>query len=450
MRRFLFTILLAAGFSASAAAQPSYTLAECLEQAVSHNRSLANARTDVAMAAEDEAVAFTHFFPSVSLGATGFVAAKDLMRTEMDLSGVAAAYGPAFEQMGLALPERYSMSMMKKGYMADAIATQPLYAGGQILNGRKLAALQSEVRRLQLQMSERDLKQNVTEYFWQIAALRTNVATLDTALHQLEAVHRYTGDYVRAGMTHRNALLQIELKQQEMLSQRLQLANADALLRLVLAQLCGFEPESFDIAFSGIGKEACPRPATLFVSPADAVETRVELALAEQNVASQRLQERMERGKLLPSVAIGAAGMYQNMELGGGMDNMKNANLLGFATVSVPLTDWWSGRHSLRKMRLAREKAENDRQDAREQLQTDILSAWNSLTEGYAQIEVAERSVSAADENLRLTTDEYRAGTIAITDYLDAVTIYTQAHNRLTEAMAEYQTRQAAYRSKTR
>ena len=47
-------------------------------------------------------------------------------------------------------------------------------------------------------------------------------------------------------------------------------------------------------------------------------------------------------------------------------------------------------------------------------------------------------------------SQEYRAGTIAITDYLDAVTIYTQAHNRLTEAMAEYQTRQAAYRSKTR
>ena len=101
-------------------------------------------------------------------------------------------------------------------------------------------------------------------------------------------------------------------------------------------------------------------------------------------------------------------------------------------------------------MRLAREKAENDRQDAREQLQIDILSAWNSLTEGYAQIEVAERSVSAADENLRLTTDEYRAGTIAITDYLDAVTLFTQAHNRLTEAMADYQMRQASYRSKTR
>lgn len=450
MRQFLFILYLAAGLAATAAPEHLYSLEECCEHAVGNNRSLANARTDVALAAEDEAVAFTRFFPSVSLGATGFMAAKDLMRTEMDLSGAAQAYGPALQQLGLMIPERLEVSMMNKGVAADAMATQPLYAGGQILTGRKLAALQSEVQRLRLQMSERDLRQSVAEYFWQICALRANAATVDTVLRQLEGVHRYTDDYVRAGMTHRNALLQIELKQQEMESQRLQLANADALLRLVLAQLCGLEPSTFDVGMENIAPEDCPRPQTLFVAPADAVETRVELALAERNVRAQELQERMERGKLLPSLAVGAAGMFQNMELGGGMENMKNANLIGFATLSVPVSDWWGGRHSLRKARLERKKAENSRMEAREQLQTDILSAWNSLTEGYAQIEVAERSVHSADENLRLTNDEYRAGTIPLTDYLDAVTLYTQAHNRLTEAVAGYQTRKAAYMSKTR
>ena len=180
------------------------------------------------------------------------------------------------------------------------------------------------------------------------------------------------------------------------------------------------------------------------------MENRVELALAERNVRAQQLQERMERGKLLPSVAIGAAGMYQDMELGGGMDNMKNGNLIGFATVSIPITDWWGGKHTLRKARLQRQKAENSREEAREQLEIDILSAWNNLTEGYAQIEVAQRSIASADENLRLTTDEYRAGTIDITDMLDAVTLYTQAHNRMTEAVANYQTRMADYLQKTR
>ena len=299
-------------------------------------------------------------------------------------------------------------------------------------------------------MEERDLLQHVAEYYWQICALRANAATVDTVLAQLRGVHRYTENYVKAGITHRNALLQIEMKQQEMESSRLQLDNADALLRMVLAQLCGMKPQGFDVRPEATRPEDCPKPATLFIAPADAVENRVELALAERNVRAQQLQEHMERGKLLPTVAIGAAGIYQDMALGDGMDNMKNGNLIGFATVSIPITDWWGGKHTLRKARLQRQKAENSRDEAREQLEIDILSAWNNLTEGYAQIEVARRSITSADENLRLTTDEYRAGTIDITDMLDAITLYTQAHNRMTEAVANYQTRMADYLQKTR
>ena len=449
--RYFSVILLAFGLLGTAPLQAqTFSLQECQDMAVANNRSLANTRTDMAMAAEDEAMAFTKFFPSVSAGATGFIAAKDLIRTERDLSGLAAAYGPALGQLGMAIPESYAVSMMKKGAVADVMATQPLYAGGQIRTGRKLAALQHEVRRLQVNMEERDLLQHVAEYYWQICALRANAATVDTVLAQLRGVHRYTENYVKAGITHRNALLQIEMKQQEMESSRLQLDNADALLRMVLAQLCGMKPQGFDVRPEATRPEDCPKPATLFIAPADAVENRVELALAERNVRAQQLQERMERGKLLPTVAIGAAGIYQDMALGDGMDNMKNGNLIGFATVSIPITDWWGGKHTLRKAQLQRQKAENSRDEAREQLEIDILSAWNNLTEGYAQIEVARRSITSADENLRLTTDEYRAGTIDITDMLDAITLYTQAHNRMTEAVANYQTRMADYLQKTR
>lgn len=450
--RYLSILFLSLGLlsAASSQAQKRCSLQECLDMAVANNRSLANSRTDVAMANEDAAVAFTKYFPSVSAGATGFIAAKDLVRSEMDLTDVAAAYGPALGQMGIAIPESYSISMMKKGAVVDVMATQPLYAGGQIRTGQRLAALQKEVRRLQVDMAERDLRQNVTDYYWQICALRANAATVDTVLAQLKGVHRYTSDYVNAGIAHRNDLLKIELKQQEMESDRLKIANADALLRMVLAQLCGAKPEDFDISTEDVHPESCPKPQSLFISPAEAVENRVEMALAEQNVRAEKLQERMERGKLLPTLAIGTAGMYQQMDMGDGMEDMKNGNLIGFATLSIPITDWWGGKHSLRKARLQREKAENSRDDAREQLEIDILSAWNNLTEGYAQIEVAQRSITSADENLRLTTDEYRAGTIDITDMLDAITLFTQAHNRMVEAVANYQTRMSDYLKKTR
>ena len=74
--RYFSVILLAFGLLGTAPLQAqTFSLQECQDMAVANNRSLANAHTDVAMAAEDETVAFTMVVRSVSAGATGFIAA---------------------------------------------------------------------------------------------------------------------------------------------------------------------------------------------------------------------------------------------------------------------------------------------------------------------------------------------------------------------------------------
>jgi outer membrane protein TolC len=58
--------------------------------------------------------------------------------------------------------------------------------------------------------------------------------------------------------------------------------------------------------------------------------------------------------------------------------------------------------------------------------------------------------VEEAAENLRMSTDQYNAGTETISDLLDAETLNRQARNQLSEAMATYQIRLADYLRKTR
>lgn len=465
----ILTTILAFGTMLCAAALPvesagALTLADCQRMALENNRSLQSARLDLKMADEDVRIAFTNYFPSVQAGATGFIGAKDLMRSTMDLTSIGETYGPMLMQMGFGemlmnMPPQSDISMVKKGVMANIMVMQPLYAGGQIYNGNKLAALQQEVRRLQITMSEKNIAQSVAEYYWQIVSLRGNISTLDAVDEQLNGIHTLTENYVKAGMINRNDLLTVELKQQETASARLQVNNAIELLRLVLAQLCGADVETFqpDCASFDAAKVDLKAPDTYFVSPAEAVLNREELMLAAKNVDAQALQVKMERGKYLPSVAVGAAGLYQGIDMGdmsvkngGNMYNMSTGNLVGLATVSVPISDWWGGKHSIRKAQLAREQAENDRNDAQERLQIDILSSWNNLTEAYAQIEIARKSVASATENLRLNREQYGAGTTPISDLLDAVTLYTKAGNDFSSAVATYEIRVSEYLRKTR
>ena len=142
-------------------------------------------------------------------------------------------------------------------------------------------------------------------------------------------------------------------------------------------------------------------PAAFYVPVEEALDNRTEYRLAEKNVEAQKYRKRMERGKRLPTVGVGAGYLYYNVT-----DKNVDDGLV-FAQVSVPISDWWGGAHALKKARIREQQAENDRQQAREML--------------------------------------YEAGTAPLTDLLDAETLYTRNCNDFTSACAAYRTSLARY-----
>ena len=74
--------------------------------------------------------------------------------------------------MGLS-PEM-QMAFMKNGLVGDVSATLPLFTGGQIVNGNKLAKVNVEVNRLQQRQSQNEVTLTVENYFWQVVMLKEN------------------------------------------------------------------------------------------------------------------------------------------------------------------------------------------------------------------------------------------------------------------------------------
>lgn len=443
---------------------------QALQQAaIQNNRTLQSSRIAVQMAQEDRKQAFTNYFPSIQAAGGVFQGFHHLVQVDVGES--------LFAQFGL---PPITISAIKKGALVNAMAVQPVFAGGQIVNGNRLARLQEEIRQLQLQMSERDVSLQVARLYWQVVALKANIGTLDAADRQLAEVHKFTSDYAAAGLTTRNDILRVELKQQELASSRLQLQNGIALSEMALAQLCGApSAPSASSASSATVPAASPAGSTTVpaVSPAGscserspidslisrigadatqlaAVSTplplgeglgaaqRIESLLSRKAVDAAALQVKMERGKYMPTAAIGISDMYYNMMA----KNVNNGVV--FATVAVPISAWWGGSHAIRKAKLAQQQAANDYEDTVEKLRLDNQSAWNNLQESLSQITIAEKSIVSAEENLRMSLDQYKAGTLPLIDLLDAQTLRQQAADRLIEARANYQLRLAEYESK--
>ena len=80
---FFFMLSFSIATLGSVYAQRTYTLDECLQQALANNVRMKNAENNKNIAAQDKKNAFTKYFPSVSATGGGFIANNGLFNFEM-------------------------------------------------------------------------------------------------------------------------------------------------------------------------------------------------------------------------------------------------------------------------------------------------------------------------------------------------------------------------------
>jgi outer membrane protein TolC len=234
----------------------------------------------------------------------------------------------------------------------------------------------------------------------------------------------------------------VELEQNRLESGKLKAENGLAILRMAFAQHIGLETDAFDIETPDIEMSLSP-PS--FGEGRGRVENRPEYKLLEKSVDVAKLQHDMEIGKHLPSVAIGAGYNWLKMDLGKQTEMSKNFGM-AFATVSIPLSDWWGGSHAVKRKKMELQKAENVRQEKSDLLSLQMQQISNELNEAYRQTLLAGKAISSAEENLKISQDNFNAGVTILSDLLDAQNLLQQSRDQYTETVTEYFVKLAEYR----
>ena len=441
MKKF-FVLMLGAMIALSATAQRQYTLPQLLDSARQHNFAIRSARHDIEVAELQRKEAFTKYFPNVSGNLLWFNANKGLVETSLDLTEkippqITATLSQVLPaEMMATLTNPITFSMMKNGTIASLMAVQPVFAGGQIINGNKLAKLGEDVSRLQLRLSENEVEKTAEQYYWQMVTMQEKVKTIDAVEALLNDIHKDVDVAVRAGLAMRNDLLQVELRQNEVASQRLKLMNGLSLVRMVLSQHCGLRDTAFLISY----EPEATLPLAVKQDHQLALANTTEYKLLGKQVEATELQRKMTFGQNLPTVAVGAGYNYHNL-----LDRNQNFAMV-FATVSVPISDWWGGSHAVKRKKIEVQKAQEQLVENGELLKIRMQSAWNGVEESYNQLQLAQRGIEQAEENLRLNRDYYRAGLSRMADLLEAQLLYQQTLDRRTDAFAEYQNKLLEYR----
>ena len=443
MRKILAIIVCSVCCCGTATAQ-TYTLEQLKDAALQNNIATRSARLDIEASQQQRKEAFTKYFPNVSGTGLWFNANKGMAQTSINPSEVIpSSLVPALAQSLpaealMALGNPIEVSMMKNGTIGSLMAVQPVFVGGRIIYGNKLARVGEEASRLQLQLSENEVEKTTEQYYWQIVSLQEKMKTIDAVTALLNDIAKDVDVAVKAGVAMHNDMLQIQLRQNDIESQKLQLNNALSIVRLLLAQCCGLPNSEFTIDHSPLDIPDSPL-ATLNSS----LDVLPEYQLLQKQVEAANLQKKMTIGENLLSVSVGAGYNYHNL-----LDRDHSFGML-FATVSVPISDWWGGSHAIKRRKIEQQKAEEQLADNSKLLEIRMQKARNDVEEAYQQLTIAQRSIEQAEENLRLNRNYYQAGTSKMSDLLEAQLLYQKACDKRTDAYANYQNRLLDYRHAT-
>jgi outer membrane protein TolC len=415
------------------------SLDSCKSLALQNNYGVKSAASELRQSEEVKKSAFTNYFPKASAMVAAVKMDDYLVKGNIPEMNLPVYDGnPA----NLASPTQFtyfpgmSLNMLDYMNLADIMVAQPLYTGGRIINGNKLANLGYEISKEKQAMTNTEVLVKTEELYWSVITLNDKLKTLDSYIKLLDTLYRDVNVSLKAGLIQRTDLLKVQLKQNELQMNRLKLTNGIILSKKALCQHIGISYDS-TLMLSSFPDDQL-MPADQSISP-DAVKGRNEYKILEKVITVEELQKKMIQGEYLPQVSVGAAGWYLDA-----MDKT-DYNGLVFATVSIPITDWWGGSHKIKESRAKVESARYKLAETTELLALQVAQARNQMNENFFQISIARKSVEQAGENLKVTNDNYKAGISGMSDLLEAQSAYQDVMNNLTEAKCNYQIARAKY-----
>ena len=441
----IYSFIVGLACCGSAAAQQTYTLDQLKQLAVENNYNLRSARNAIQQSKEQKSEVFTKYFPTVSAVGAGITMNKYLLEADLSLpDGLASQLPPA---VSAALPT--NVAFMKNGVFGSVSAIQPVFMGGQIINGNKLAKAGVEASEIQLEASEDQVELSTEQYYWQVVSLKEKLLTLNAIHQMLVELEKDVNNRVRVGAVNRNDLLQVQLRKGEVESSQLEVEQSLSTLSQLLAQHVGIANESIDVVLPAdlvdMGKSGEPAiPANLRQDHQSALNATPQYRLLEKNVEVHRLQHRLKVGSNMPKVGVGADYSWNNLMNDGG----RGTGTL-FAFVQIPISGWWGGSHAIKKQKLALDDAREQLTDKGQKLVIHMNSSWAAVETSHKKLLIAHNAIVQAEENLRLHKDYYRVGSTKMSDLLLAEQQYQAACDRYTDAYSDMQTKILEYRQAT-
>ena len=427
--------------------QTTLSLSQCKEMALKNNVAMKNSQLEIDAAKEVKKNAYTNYFPKVSANAMAMKAADPMVSIPVGqyLSPVLSSVAPILAQGGvdpasLAAGVPNEINALEQVQIGSINIIQPLYVGGQIRTGNQLAQLGVDVKEQQQLLTRNEVLLKTEQQYWLLVSLQEKQKTIEKYEELLTSIEKQVNDAQKSGLILKNDQLKVKLKISELKANKNQLKNGKKLATMQFCQTIGTPYDSNLVLNDSITE--IPEPSSIFVLSNQALSNRTEFQLLEKSIEAEDLQAKLARGEFMPQVAVGATGYYVDGYYKDA-DPLKNAMV--YATLSIPISDWWGGAHKIKEHKYKQQIAQNNFDDTKKLLTLQMEKGWTDLTQTYEYVELMQQTNEQAQENLKISQDSYNSGIITVSDLLESQALIVEIEDKLIEAKSNYMLAIASY-----
>ncbi len=435
---------------AAATAQPQkrfLTLEQCRSIALDSSAILRSARLTEEKTALDRKAVITNFLPKFSAYGLYLWTSSSF---DYDFSGGALPiykniYGnlvpdlmkdaagnivynngiPVFNQYAVIPPMTLSVDLANT-FTAGVSVTQPVFMGGKIISGYRMADIGTEMAGLKA--------------YWLYVKTCRLMETAESFRGTVDSMYHFVQNAIDVGMATSTDLLKVEVQRN---NAELSLAKARNGQRLAMMNLCHIlglpltaeievDQSGFDLDSTGL------IPDMELSGAIDSIENRPDYLLLEQQAELKRRNVDFVRSDFLPQLGVMASYGYT---YGLKLQDEVLLNQAGFtvmATLRVPIFAWGEGWLKVQSAKKEHEMAVTELEQLSGLMELEMAKCRYAVTEAALQAQMARTSLESAETNLKVCRDQYELGMETLVNVLEAQTQWSQCSSSWIEAVADY------------
>lgn len=420
MKRILLAILIATPLVGQG--QTVMTLNECIQLAKTNNRRIEASEQQFLASRYDRRSAKALFFPSFSLSGNVIYSTSDgSYSSGSGLLPVVGADGVPTGQAAFfpGLDLSYGLDWI---YSGGIKVEQPLYMGGKIRAGYRMAKIGNEIAGLNKRLTEADVIVETSRAYAEVVRTQELMQVATSYHNLLNELMRTVESAWKHGMKSQNDVLKVKVKLNE---SELNLRRAENGFRLATMNLCHY----IGVPLTERIEVDCALPVVDDAQEqGTGIYNRPEYLILEQKVGLAHQQVAMARSEYLPQVGlVGKYGYTNGIELNGSK-LFDDWNFLVGVQVSIPIFDFGHRINKIKSAKSQYAQVQAEREDINEKLTLEMTQSYNNLDEAFLEKKLAESSVVSAEENLRTSRLHYEKGMETLSDYLEAQALWQQAY----------------------